>query len=38
MSALRSSWQIMLAWLVVAAVGALFYFAPLARLVDGLPE
>ena len=36
MGALGSRWQVVVAWLVVTAVGALFYFAPLARLLDGL--
>jgi hypothetical protein len=29
-------WQVALAWVVVIGVAALFYFAPLARLADGL--
>jgi hypothetical protein len=30
------AWQATVAWLVVTAVAALFYFAPVARLIDGL--
>ena len=31
-------WQIAVAWLLVTAVAALYYFAPIARLIEALTE
>jgi hypothetical protein len=38
MSALRSSWRLVLAWLVVTAVAAACYFTPIARIIESLGD
>jgi hypothetical protein len=38
MTAWYPGWQLFVAWVCVIAIGALFYFAPVARLVDGLAD
>jgi hypothetical protein len=38
MSALRSNWRLLLAWLVVTAVAGACYFTPIARIFESLGD